>query len=95
MKKIINIFAAAAAMLSLASCEAVIDSVTKNPVFEFAGTTVYDGQSAFLGTAATCKIGWKTDNSDIVYLQYDENGKLKNIYLDGEFGGFAIHILRR
>lgn len=75
MKKIINIFAAAAAMLSLASCEAVIDSVTKNPVFEFAGTTVYDGQSAFLGTAATCKIGWKTDNSDIVYLQYDENGK--------------------
>ena len=27
--------------------------------------------------------------------QYDENGKLKNIYLDGEFGGFAIHILRR
>ena len=27
--------------------------------------------------------------------QYDEEGKLKNIYLDGEFGGFAIHILRR
>lgn len=27
--------------------------------------------------------------------QYDEDGKLKNIYLDGEFGGFAIHILRR
>lgn len=26
---------------------------------------------------------------------YDEDGKLKNIYLDGEFGGFAIHILRK
>lgn len=26
---------------------------------------------------------------------YDEAGKLKNIYLDGEFGGFAIHILRK
>ncbi|MFL8888419.1 VOC family protein [Helcococcus kunzii] len=26
---------------------------------------------------------------------YNEDGKLKNIYLDGEFGGFAIHILRK
>lgn len=26
---------------------------------------------------------------------YDENGKLKNIYLEGEFGGFAIHILAK
>ncbi|MGG5372693.1 2-dehydro-3-deoxyphosphogluconate aldolase [Enterococcus sp. AZ196] len=26
---------------------------------------------------------------------YDEAGKLKNIYLAGEFGGFAIHILRK
>ena len=26
---------------------------------------------------------------------YDEEGKLKNIYLAGEFGGFAIHILRK
>lgn len=26
---------------------------------------------------------------------YDEAGKLKNVYLDGEFGGFAIHILRK
>ena len=25
---------------------------------------------------------------------YTEEGKLKNIYLDGEFGGFAIHILQ-
>ena len=26
---------------------------------------------------------------------YDEENKLKNIYLAGEFGGFAIHILRK
>ncbi|MGM0169399.1 hypothetical protein IGI39_003715 [Enterococcus sp. AZ135] len=26
---------------------------------------------------------------------YAEDGKLKNIYLDGEFGGFAIHILKK
>ena len=25
---------------------------------------------------------------------YTEDGKLKNIYLDGEFGGFAIHIMQ-
>ena len=26
---------------------------------------------------------------------YTEDGKLKNIYLDGDFGGFAIHILNK
>lgn len=26
---------------------------------------------------------------------YDDAGKLKNIYLDGEYGGFAIHIMRK
>lgn len=26
---------------------------------------------------------------------YDDDGNLKNIYLNGEFGGFAIHILRK
>ncbi len=26
---------------------------------------------------------------------YTEDGKLKNIYLAGEFGGFAIHIMRK
>lgn len=26
---------------------------------------------------------------------YDAEGRLTNVYLDGEFGGFAIHILRR
>lgn len=26
---------------------------------------------------------------------YTPEGKLKNIYLDGEFGGFAIHIMQK
>lgn len=26
---------------------------------------------------------------------YTEDGKLKNVYLSGEFGGFAIHILQK
>ena len=26
---------------------------------------------------------------------YTEDGKLKNIYLEGEYGGFAIHILQK
>lgn len=26
---------------------------------------------------------------------YTEDGKLKNIYIDAEFGGFAIHIMRK
>jgi len=26
---------------------------------------------------------------------YDDDGKLKNIYLADEFGGFAIHVLRK
>lgn len=26
---------------------------------------------------------------------YADNGRLKNVYLDGEFSGFAIHILQK
>ena len=26
---------------------------------------------------------------------YTEEGKIKNVYLDGEFGGFAIHIMQK
>lgn len=26
---------------------------------------------------------------------YNQEGRLKNIYLDGEFGGFAIHIMQK
>lgn len=26
---------------------------------------------------------------------YTEEGRIKNVYLDGEFGGFAIHIMQK
>ena len=26
--------------------------------------------------------------------QFDGEGKIKNVYLEGEFGGFAIHVMR-
>lgn len=26
---------------------------------------------------------------------YNEDGRLKNIYIDGEFGGFAIHVMQK
>ncbi|MDL2258194.1 2-dehydro-3-deoxyphosphogluconate aldolase [Eubacteriales bacterium OttesenSCG-928-K08] len=28
-------------------------------------------------------------------VKYDENGQMKNGYLEGEFGGFAIHIMQK
>lgn len=73
--KTTRLFLLGAAILMLTSCEAFIDSLSKNPVFEFAGTTVYDGQTAFLGTTATCKIGWTNHNPEIVDLSYNEVGK--------------------
>ena len=75
MKKLVYLLVAAAALLSVSSCNALLESLSSNPVFELAGSTVYDGQKAFLGTTATCKIGWKTNNSNVVTLNYDENGK--------------------
>ena len=73
--KTTRLFLLGAAILMLTSCEALIDSLSKNPVFEFTGSTVYDGQTAFLGTTATCKIGWTNHNPEIVDLSYNEVGK--------------------
>ena len=74
--KTTRLFLLGAAIMMLAtSCEAVLDTLSKNPIFEFAGTTVYDGQKAFLGTTATCDIGWTNHNEDIVDLEYNEHGK--------------------
>ena len=69
------LFAGAALMVLTTSCNELLDSLAKNPVFEFTGTTVYDGQSAFLGTTATCKIGWTNHNPQIVSLSYNDQGK--------------------
>lgn len=74
---------------------------------EFAGDYFECMKTPFLGTNG--HIAMKTMNLEEAVKElksknmtfnmdtaaYDENGKLKNIYLDGEFGGFAIHILRK
>lgn len=75
MKTLKLFFIGAAIMTLTTSCEALLDTLAKNPVFEFTGTTVYDGQKAFLGTTATCKIGWTNHNPEIVTLSYNESGK--------------------
>ena len=58
------LLAAAATLMLTTSCEAFLDSIAKNPIFTFTGTTVYDGQSAYLGLTATCKVGWETNRPD-------------------------------
>lgn len=74
---------------------------------EFAGTIVECVRSQYLGTHG--HIGMKTDdlgsaveelkekgfsfNMDTV--AYLDDGRLQNIYLDGEFGGFAIHVMQK
>ncbi|MBR4775776.1 MAG: hypothetical protein IK008_06735 [Bacteroidales bacterium] len=74
--KFFKVFFIGAALTALTtSCEGLLDTLSKNPVFEFTGTTVYDGQSAFLGTTATCKIGWTNHNPQIVTLDHNDQGK--------------------
>lgn len=73
---------------------------------EFAGEFFECMKSPFLGTNG--HIAMRTPDLDGAVAElkekgfafrmdtaaYTEDGKLKNIYLDGEFGGFAIHILQ-
>ena len=72
----------------------------------FAGDYFECMRSPYLGTNGHIAMGTPDLEAAIAELrekgfsvredtaQYDDEGKLKNIYLDGEFGGFAIHILR-
>ncbi len=74
---------------------------------EFGGDYFECMKSPFLG--AKGHIAMRTDDLDgaveelkqkgysfrMETAAYTEDGKLKNIYLDGEFGGFAIHILNK
>ena len=73
----------------------------------FAGDYFECMRSPYLGAMGHIAMGAPDLESSVAELKekgfsfredtakYDEEGKLKNIYLDGEFGGFAIHILRR
>lgn len=74
---------------------------------EFAGSYFECMKAPFLGTnghvamavsdldAAVEELKGKGFAFNMDTAAYDEAGKLKNVYLDGEFGGFAIHIMRK
>ncbi len=74
---------------------------------EFAGTDFECMKAPFLGRnghiamktpdldAAVEELREKGFSFNMETAAYTEDGKLKNLYLDGEFGGFAIHILRK
>jgi len=74
---------------------------------EFAGSCFECMRAPFLGTnghiamrtddlgAAVEELKGKGFAFNMDTAAYDEAGRLKNIYLAGEFGGFAIHILQK
>lgn len=74
---------------------------------EFAGPYFECMKTPFLGanghiamrtpdlTAAVEELKEKGFSFAMDTAAYTEDGKLKNVYLDGEFGGFAIHIMQK
>ena len=73
----------------------------------FAGTYFECMKAPFLGTNGHIALGTPDLTAAVEELKekgfsfnmdtaaYTEEGKLKNIYLDGEFGGFAIHVMQK
>lgn len=74
---------------------------------EFAGSYFECMKMPFLGTNGHIAMGTDDLTAAVEELKekgytfnmdtaaYNDAGKLKNIYLAGEFGGFAIHILQK
>lgn len=74
---------------------------------EFAGSYFECMKEPFLGTnghiamatadlaAAMEELKRKGFSFNMDTAAYAEDGKIKNIYLTGEYGGFAIHILQK
>jgi 2-dehydro-3-deoxyphosphogluconate aldolase/(4S)-4-hydroxy-2-oxoglutarate aldolase len=74
---------------------------------EFAGPYFECMKTPFLGanghiamrtpdlTAAMEELKGKGLSFNMETAAYFDDGKMKNIYLDGEFGGFAIHIMQK
>ncbi|MFQ8997538.1 VOC family protein [Allofournierella massiliensis] len=74
---------------------------------EFGGAYFECMKTPFLGTNG--HIAMRTPNLELAVQElkekgfsfnmdtaaYTEEGKIKNVYLDGEFGGFAIHIMQK
>lgn len=46
-------------------------------------------------SAAVAELKEKGFSFNMDTAAYAEDGTIKNVYLDGEFGGFAIHIMQR
>ena len=74
---------------------------------EFGGAYFECMKSPFLGTnghiamrtpdlaAAVEELKEKGFSFNMDTAAYTDEGKIKNVYLDGEFGGFAIHIMQK
>ena len=74
---------------------------------EFAGPYFECMKAPFLGTnghiamrtpdlaAAVEELKEKGFSFNMDTAAYTDEGKIKNVYLDGEFGGFAIHIMQK
>lgn len=74
---------------------------------EFAGPYFECMKAPFLGThghiamrtpdlaAAMEELKEKGLSFNMDTAAYTDEGKIKNVYLDGEFGGFAIHIMQK
>lgn len=74
---------------------------------EFSGSYFECMKAPFLGTnghiamrtpdlgAAVKELKEKGMSFNMDTAAYTDDGRLKNIYLDGEFGGFAIHIMQK
>ena len=74
---------------------------------EFGGPYFECMKAPFLGTnghiamrtpdlaAAVEELKEKGSSSNMDTAAYTDEGKIKNVYLDGEFGGFAIHIMQK
>lgn len=75
-------------------------SIFGGPYFEcmkepFLGTNGHIAMRTSDLTAATEELKEKGFSFNMDTAAYFEDGKLKNIYLDGEYGGFAIHIMQK
>ena len=74
---------------------------------EFAGPYFECMKSPYLGTNGHIAMRTKDLDGSVEELKekgfsfnmdtaaYTDDGKLKNIYLEGEYGGFAIHIMQK
>lgn len=74
---------------------------------EFAGDYFECMKAPFLGTNGHIAMGTPDLEAAVEELKgkgytfnmdtaaYTDEGKLKNVYLNGEFGGFAVHIMQK